>query len=432
MALVISQPGQRRGVIFVVALVAMAVMFVLGSSFIYSATQQYADTQREVKALHAISAADAGVNYIIWQQKWSVADTDSSIVPADTKTELPSSVNPRSVYQYDGQPGYESLNLQIGSADTVKVWLFRFHVNSTSGYQVISRGEYLHGYQRTVRVILQDGAGTGGTAPGTPQEPPFPPLYDFALFSGTNLTMSGQAYVDGKVGTNGNYTGSGQPHITQNLNAAGTVTLSGQPEINGLVEYGQGSAPRGVNSSNTGKIYPFPTVDLSAWEAYAKSLNAIYTGDLRISGKETFSTPVIYVKGDVHFSGQSVIGGKVTIITEGNVYMSGQVETEPGITGDTVHLAILSANSIIFSGQTNVDAFCYAHGVSNVADFMGSGQASVYGAIIADSITSSGQLNVHYRKPDTVVTPPPAGDGGGGTGNGNAAYQFNIASWEML
>jgi hypothetical protein len=255
------------------------------------------------------------------------------------------------------------------------------------------------------------------------------------MFSGTNLTLGGQSTVDGDAGSNGNFDTGGQGTVTGGVNAAGKITVSGQGDIGGTAAYGTGFESKSSNNvtfSNTGSIHPFPTQDMTAWRVYAQQNGGYYNNDLMITGIQAFSSNVVYVKGNVHFSGQSIIQGKVTIVAEGTIFLSGHVTTNPPSTTDTVNLSLLAANGITFSGQTNIDAICYAHGVQNVSDFSGTGQATVNGAVIADTVGNSGQFNIHYRKAGSPVLPPITNGSSSSTNGASSSYQWNIASWELL
>ncbi|OPZ84106.1 MAG: hypothetical protein BWY76_01991 [bacterium ADurb.Bin429] len=374
--------------------------------------------------------ADAGINYLIWRQKWGM--TDGSLTPLNPHTALSAGYNLRELPDDESHaPVVNPLDLgdlDDPNDDEARVWLFNYTVDAANGYEVVAVGAY-RGYTRMVRAILQ-GAGNDEGSGEPPPIPPAPPIFDYALFSGSNLTLSGNANVTGSIGTNGNFTGSGNMVITQDVNAAGSVKISGSNVIIGnTIHYGttfQGKS--GYVKTNDGKVYPFPTMDLDGWKAAAQRFGGVHNGNLSISSTTEFDSPIVYVKGDVTFSGQSTILGKVTIIAEGSVHFSGQLESNPAPPSDKSNIVIMAANGVTFSGQTNVNAIVYAHNVNLDSGFLGSGQATVYGAVIADSVSGSGQFTITYRTPDTYTEPPPS-DGGE---ENDSQYEWNVASWEPI
>lgn len=429
-----TQP-RKRGVIFVIAIVALAVMLTLGISLVGVTTHQLGNAKRLLNDVHAIAMADAGLNLLIWRQKWG--KTDGSLNPITPKT-LPTGYNLHGVttdkspsvapvieewpmFMPDGAP----------TGDRLSVWLFDYSVNGTNGYQVISQGKY-RGYTRMVRAILQ-GAGSGSTGGSNPPPvTPPAPIFNQALFSGGNLTLSGNANVTGSVGTNGNFTASGNMSISQDINAAGSVKISGNNVLVGnTIHYGTTfTGKTGYTKAKDGTVFPFPSIDVNAWKTAAINSGAVINGNLNISGKQNFNKPIVYVKGDVTFSGQSSIVGKTTLVVEGSVHFSGQLASDPAPPSTKSNIVIMATNGVQFTGQTTVNATIYAHNVTQTGSFQGSGQATVYGAIIADTISGSGQFTIYYRTPDTYTQPPT--DPGGGGGGSTSAYQWNVASWEPL
>jgi hypothetical protein len=428
----------QRGILLVIAIVSLAVMLTLGGTLVSLTTQQMAYSKNQLRNLHSIAMADAGLNYVIWDKKWSATDAPNlpSNQHAVVNAALQQGVDPRGLSTSDGSRKYVTLQLGTSDDDIANVWLFNYTINGTNGYQLISRGHY-QGFNRNVRALLQGDTSTGGGSGGgtDPTYPPAPSITNYALYSGTNLTVGGQTTVNGLVGSNGNFTTSGQASIDGGINAAGSVTLAKQSTIVGPVAFGTTYDDKGATgahtSSKTGQTTPFPTVDLAAWKAFAQTHGMIVNGSLNISGTAAYNKPVVYVTGDVTFSGQSKVTGPVTIISEGTVHLSGQITTDPAPPSDKANMTLVAAKGAKFTGQTNVNATIYTHSATSDADAMGSGQATIYGSLIADTLSGSGQFVINYRKPNSSVLPPSDPGGGGGSGSGDN-YQWNVASWEPL
>lgn len=115
-----SRYRTQKGMVFLVALLAMVVMLIVGVSFLGSAESQLQAAQLQLSDLHAIALADAGANYMIWNQKYPTQSNsqiaDGNILPAGTAiSTLTPSTNAAA---YRG-----SLSTDFGSQDGFDTWL---------------------------------------------------------------------------------------------------------------------------------------------------------------------------------------------------------------------------------------------------------------------------------------------------------------------
>ena len=68
----------QHGFIFITAIIALAVMVVIGVSFAGHAATQLSAARKDLNALHQIATADAGAYYVRWLQKWSPEETGAT------------------------------------------------------------------------------------------------------------------------------------------------------------------------------------------------------------------------------------------------------------------------------------------------------------------------------------------------------------------
>lgn len=399
-----------QGIIFVTAIVLLAVMMVIGTVFMVSAMQQFADARRDLHALHALAMADAGLNYVIWNQKYP---TESGA--AISQTAIPTAPSDLRLLSATSTPAPPFALAWDQDTDTAKMWLLKIP-GITSGYQVISKG-YYRGYLRSVRATVRAPVSSDSR----------PAIFDNALFSGADMSLGGSVIVNGKVGSNGNFSGNGSFSITGGLNAAGSISIKGSPTIGGLTEYGTTISAGGahITPSHTGTTQPFPSLDMAAYEAYARRFGQVITptnGTYELHGNYEFTdtNKVLYVKGNVDLSGS--ISGVGTIVAEGYIDITGNVSTA-GHTGTQSPLVLVSTNQLRLRGNINfVDAFIYAHGIDGTQALADAGgNVTIYGAVIADSIRSNGNITIHYRPPQPPVLPP-----------GDDPNAWNVASWEAI
>jgi hypothetical protein len=74
------------------------------------------------------------------------------------------------------------------------------------------------------------------------------------------------------------------------------------------------------------------------------------------------------------------------------------------------------------AGGSEVYGIIYAHNVQSTATWSGTGTVTVHGAVIADSINTSGDLVLYYHQPQDVILP----------GDATSPTQIAVFSWEKI
>ncbi|HEY3379325.1 MAG TPA: hypothetical protein VGL77_17750, partial [Armatimonadota bacterium] len=371
------------GVVFVTAIVGLTVMLIVGTAFMALSLQRVRDASRALKAVHAIAMADAGVNYMLWNQKYPEESLskidDTNLLPANTAVGALTTATTTALRQ--SSPG------EWPDGDQFASWLLKYTLPTSpagalDGYQLIAKGTY-RGYTRVLRVIVRAPAQI--IDPNPPLNPPPPPVLDYALFSGTGLTISGSSTVHGDVGCNLDLSiSSGAAHVYGKAMAGGRITTKDWGNISG------------TRSEHQPQVILSDIIQMANLLAYATAHgNDVYQGSLSFNGNQSVQNRVIYVKGDVTINANTQFSDIVTIVAEGNVTINGNVSSVGP--ADTSNLFIISPNSVKFkiNGNANINATIIAPGVN--ASLIVNGSANLVGAVLANSVTGTGNMNIDYR-----------------------------------
>jgi hypothetical protein len=139
-----------------------------------------------------------------------------------------------------------------------------------------------------------------------------------------------------------------------------------------------------------------PIIDLQWYHDHAtviytaakKSAVKFGAGGVSLSGL----SGIIYVNGDVSISGQYT--GKALIVATGNISITGNVTAGDR---DTDAIALITTKSVKIAGNAEVDGLIYSHNVTQDASATINGTANIYGAVVADVVTTNGGVTVEYR-----------------------------------
>jgi len=225
--------------------------------------------------------------------------------------------------------------------------------------------------------------------------------FNYALFSHKPLTMSGNERINGSVHSNDALTISGNVKISDGATEGKRVTLSGNSDVEAVVATTEGditisgnahydSKSGGVDSNIAMPDYTQQIQDIAATKYYT---DKVFSGNLDIEGS-------IYVDGDVTISGN--FAGTGAVLATGNITISGNIN----ITGSN-QLCLYSEKNITMSGNltTGTDsdsAIIYApNGRATI-----SGNSNFNGSVIANQITTSG--NIRVNKSGAPITTLPA------------------------
>jgi len=131
--------------------------------------------------------------------------------------------------------------------------------------------------------------------------------------------------------------------------------------------------------------FPMPVIDLQWYRDHATTY---YASGHTFTGANDFSG-IIYVNGAVKIKGTYT--GQAVIVASGAISITGNLSANDI---NTDALALLSPTSVKVAGTPTVHALLYSHNVNS--EITVSGNSVVYGAVIADVVTSNGGIEVHY------------------------------------
>ena len=218
--------------------------------------------------------------------------------------------------------------------------------------------------------------------------------FNYALFSNTDLTLSGNRNIQGSAHANGSFTISGSNNIiTGAAEGYKGFTASGSSNTIGSIAVGSGETIITSGSGNSYGPETYTATDISM-PNYMPQIEAIAT---EVSGNKTYSGSTtlngdIYVTGNVTISG--TLNGTGCILAGGNITISGATTISGSnqvflYAGGSSGITLSGANYINTSSGSSAILYAPNGGVT------ASGNLTMNGSIIADSITISGTLSVN-------------------------------------
>ncbi|MGE5591081.1 MAG: pilus assembly protein TadG-related protein [Bacillota bacterium] len=243
--------------------------------------------------------------------------------------------------------------------------------------------------------------------------PPRP--FDYALFSGSEtqtLRLNGNNTVSG--GTHGNtdirLIGNNQ---MGDVEAVGTTTLTGNNHTGQVTDH----------------VPVIPLPDLNT-QGLSQGATRVYNGDQTFSGNLGISG-IVVVHGNVHLSGNlrfngillvdgdvtitgnttHVFSGQAAIVAMGDITILGNtrlVYDTPRASGGTSALALASTGgNITIGGNAEIHGIVYAPSTApGTGDITLHGNAEIEGAVIGNTVSASGNLEIGYDRDALSAVPP--------------------------
>ncbi len=353
--------GNRRGSAFLTAMLFLVVLLGLGSSYVSMSIQEVSRASRARKETRALSLAESGLEYSAWRV---YNETPASFPVTFSRTDL--------------SEGYFSAEVDVYRDAGGSVVPNTLEVVSTG----VSQGWDAE-VKAVGRILLWP----------TPNNP----VFNNALFSDSDMLISGNANVTGTIHSNGNLSVGGSSVITGDASAAGWIDEDGSHITGSKSAY----APK----------QSLPTVDLQYYEANA---SVVYGTSQVFSGTTTLDG-ITFVDGDVDISGQ--VEGVGVIVASGTIRVNGNTTLA---NGDS-EFALISTKKVKVNGNTRIEGSIYAHNADMPGVVEGLGNAEVVGCVVADLITSTGSLTVTYTEPGVEMP-----------GSSDAPAQMDIVSWRRI
>ena len=243
-------------------------------------------------------------------------------------------------------------------------------------------------------------------------------MFAYAEFGHSGLTLTGSVSTDSYNSKSGTYAQTVQSqggNVGTNAIGPNAVTLSGATRVGGSVSVGVGGSQSNINI-NGGATYnswgalstsvAWPSVTIpsgtrqGSYRGSGLSLSAGTYGDYTISGAGSLVlAPGTYVFDSLTLSGNShlVVSGATTI------YITGNTGQGIDLSGGAVVNPTLTASNLVFYGGSNVTSAKVSGGASAYfalyapnADISVKGPEGIYGSVMGDTVTASGNAAVHY------------------------------------
>jgi Tfp pilus assembly protein PilX/cytoskeletal protein CcmA (bactofilin family) len=348
---------QSQGSVFLLAMVALITLMLLGTSLVESAVQGLAKASKDIRQQEAANLAESGVDMALcklYEDYDSINETLSTDGTVSGSFALP-----------QGTVSYTINSPYAGIADTCEVVS-----DATSRFNKRAR----------VRVIASYRTDVGR-------------VFEGAIFSNSPLTLNGSGEVKPDASGKGG-----------SIYAKGDITFKGtsftmHPEgfiyTTGTTNWVPPQVPATSVYQNIAPV-PMPIIDLQWYHDHAtviytaakKSAVKFGAGGVSLSGL----SGIIYVNGDVSISGQYT--GKALIVATGDISITGNVTAGDR---DTDAIALITTKSVKIAGNAEVDGLIYSHNVTQDASATINGTANIYGAVVADVVTTNGGVTVEYR-----------------------------------
>jgi hypothetical protein len=341
----------EQGTAFLLAMVALVVLLILGSSFIQSAIQSLATAHHEKKQNEALDLAEAGVDHamVTLYEGYDNVDADLSSTGRHDGT----------LTTANGSAAYTITGPYQGLADTVLI-----DSQATTNTQQQGRLRVVAAYMRDVSAVFRG-----------------------AVFSDSPLVLNGAGTVVGDSSGQG-----GSIYANGDITFKGTsftMATDGMIFTTGTTNWVPTEVPAGNVFQNIAPI-PMPVIDLAYYRSIATQ---VYSGKVKFNSSDlTGISGVIFVDGDLSLSGS--YSGNAIIVASGAVSITGNVEA-----GDTStdSLVVMSPVSVKIAGNARVEGLVYAHSVIDDGSITASGSVEIVGALVADVVRTNGGINITYK-----------------------------------
>ena len=339
-----------QGSVFLLAMVALVVLLLLGTSLVQNAMHGLAWASNDRRQAEAFSLAEAGVDMAItklYEDYDGINDTIDAGTPYTDSFSLA-----------QGSVSYTVVAPYGGIAETCMIVS-----DATTWADKHARIRVVAAYQSDVSRVFEG-----------------------AIFSDSPLVLNGAGgiYPDengygGDIYANGDITFNGTSY---SMDPEGSIYTTGTvnwvpPEV-ASTHVHQGVAP-----------LTMPVIDIDYYQSIATTT---YIGKTTFNDSSMVDLEgVIFVKGDVSIAGSYT--GQAVIVATGKIKITGNV-TATSPADDT--LVLMSPKSITIAGNASIDGLIYAHSVLDDAGTTAGGNVTINGAIIADVVRTNGGITITY------------------------------------
>jgi hypothetical protein len=385
-----SRLRNNRGIVVIVSLGLVVLLSTLGSSLLTRSLNESRIGRRSLTLHRAFYMAEAGLDQALLNLR----------TPADAADDVTSGALLTGTYAVDAPVSLSSM-----------VW------------QVTSHG-YSDGEHRRVQATVQL----------TPQS-----VFQFALFGDQIVSVSGSAITDSYDSRDGAYDEDDAGHngdIGTNSTGAGGIAVGGSIFVDGQVAVGAGAAdPETVVTGydpafiTGGTSPPSDTQDVVAQSQTFPMPAVTLPGGLTCTDATIGGNSTVTLASGTYCYNNLTIQGGGTLTTDGEVtiYLIGsfnaQGNSSYGVPSDPSRMIMLvtpSGDATIEQGSITGSTEFYGAIYAPESTINITGNANVFGSIIAERINMTGSAAIHYDEALTQETQ---------IAN---VFQTAVASWQEL
>jgi len=362
---------------FCYSMVVLAAMLILGLIFVQIGLNSAKWASSHYEDQQALSLAEAGVARAVWMMQAS-AQGDSDI-NATLK-----------VTQAEAQAGltrtFTSPTWSLGTGSYGFVATAP-HKGIYGTIEVRATGAAKGGNREQLLVVLHPDKLLGEG----PAQPTAAACFNYAMFADHNVTFNGtpQILAHSEAGgaglyTNGNIRFNGTSAVVE-----GPISATGK--IYGTVT----QVPADAGRNEGVPRIPMPELDLAALKAIADECYTTsgwvgFTSGYDASAGTYAHPKIIYVDGNVKIAGN--FKGVGMIVATKQIKVTGNCTYANADSS----WAFLTSGSFTVAGTAQIHGMVYCHNVTGDAEFTGNGTPNIFGGVIADVITMSGNYTTEW------------------------------------
>lgn len=238
-----------------------------------------------------------------------------------------------------------------------------------------------------------------------------PPPFNFSLFADSSIQMSGNAMTDSYDSRNGPYnslTATQDGDIGTNASSDGSIeliTVSGNVTVKGDAVVGPGSNVANAITTNGNAVITGNKIAASSTTALDP---VVIPSQIASSGNLVVNTndPVNLAGGIYVFDSLQITGnGQLNFTGPATLYVTGSVTLDGNGVGSSqnlptnLYIYVAGINIVQISGNGNLYAAIYAPDAS--VQFSGNGE--VFGGVVGDIISNTGNAKFHYDQALSAV-----------------------------
>lgn len=362
----------RRGISFCYTLIVLSAMLILGAVFLHIGLNSAQWAYGHYRQQQSLFLAEAALDRAIWMMEASSAGTDGINAALEVSDAEAAAGVTRT---------YESPVWQLASGS--------YQFVATAPHKRIPGTVAL----RARGVSLRNGVTEGVFAVLRPER-----ANEFDLFNYTNANCFGYAML-----SDHNLTVNGNPIVHGGLHANGDIHFNGAAAevygpISGINVYGvvtQIPSDAGLLQRDTGWVpVGMPPIKLAHYEEVAAEVHQggwiNFTNGHSSPSYDPTSPKIIYCDGKVKLAGN--FDGVGIIVSNKGFEVTGNVTY--GAPGSS--WAFVTTGDFKVAGTSQIHGGIYCHNINGEAQFIGYGTPNIFGCVVSDVITITGDYIVDW------------------------------------